>query len=177
MQADSNVGAMHRFLCATFSVATCLLCGFGCHQAHPVMTQLQVRQLQTRHFQINDPKRAVKAVLDVLQDEGFIPKEVNADVGFIYAVREVDVEDSGERFWANFWHGRRDARWKKNSIIECAANVTKRSHDLRVRLSLQVKVIDNSGNVQSVGAIYEPRIYQSLFSRIDKGIFLEKEGV
>ncbi len=141
------------------------------------MTQLQVRQMQTRSYEISDAKRAVKAVLDVLQDEGFIPKEVNAEVGFVYAAKEVDLEDPGERSRATFWHGRRDARWKKNSIIECAANITERQHGVRVRLSFQVKTFDNRGQVLSVDTIHEPRYYQDFFSRIDKGLFLENEGV
>jgi len=141
------------------------------------MTQLQVRQMQTREYGIRESKRAVKAVLDVLQDEGFIPREVDADVGYIYAVKEVDIEDGGEKFWANFWHGRKDARWRKNSIIECAANVSERSAGVRVRLTFQVKIIDNTGRTQSVVTVLEPLIYQDFFSRIDKGVFIEKSGV
>lgn len=155
----------------------CLLISSGCHNPKLAMTQLQVRQMQTRLYEMAEPKRAVKAVLDVLQDEGFIPREVNAEIGFVYAVREVDIEDSGERFWANFWHGRRDARWKKNSIIECAANITKRQRNVRVRLSFQIKVLDNNGHVLSVDTVNEPRFYQDFFSRVDKGLFIEKEGV
>ena len=142
-----------------------------------MMTQLQVRQMQTRQYGIRESKRAIKAVLDVLQDEGFIPREVDADVGYIYAVKEVDVEDGGEKFWANFWHGRRDARWRKNSIIECAANVSERSTGVRVRLTFQVKILDNTGRMQSVVTVLDPRIYQDFFSRVGKGVFLEKSGV
>lgn len=149
----------------------------GCHQAMPVMTQLQIRQMQTRSFNIKDPKRALKAVLDVLQDEGYIPKEVNADVGYIYAARELDLEDPGEKFRANFFQGRKNARWRKNSIIECAANISQRHEGVRVRLSFQVKVFDNTGRVLNVDSVREPIFYQNFFSKIGKGMFLEREGV
>ena len=158
-------------LCAATLVAS------GCHGATLPMTQLQVRQMQTRSFDIQVPKRALKAVLDVLQDEGFIPKEVNADVGYVYAAKELDVEDPEERVRAERLQGRKNARWKKNSIIECAANVTRRQRGVRVRLSFQVKVFDNNGRVLHVDTVREPRFYQDFFSRIDKGIFLEREGV
>ena len=149
----------------------------GCQSTSLPMTQLQVRQMQTREYGIRQPTRALKAVLNVLQDEGFIPRQVDGDVGYIYAVKEVDVEDPGDRFWANFWHGRRDARWRKNSIIECAANVSGRSAGVRVRLTFQVKIVDNTGRTQSVVTVLDPRIYQDFFSRVGKGVFLEKSGV
>jgi len=149
----------------------------GCATTAIPMTQLQVRQMQTREYDIRDSDRAVKAVLDVLQDEGFIPREVNARVGYVYAVKEVDIEDSHEKFWANFWHNRRDAQWRKDSVIECAANVTSRPPGIRVRLTFQVKIMDNHGQVQSVDTVHEPRVYQDFFARVDKGIFLEKSGV
>ncbi|MFQ5517404.1 MAG: hypothetical protein ACE5E8_07500, partial [Acidimicrobiia bacterium] len=133
--------------------------------------------MQTRSYDIKEPKRALKAVLDVLQDEGFIPKEVNTDMGYVYAAKEVDLENAKERFWATFLHGRRDARWRKNSVIECAANVTKRHGDVRVRISFQVKVFDNNGHVLSVGRVDAPRFYQDFFTSVGKGIFIEKEGV
>lgn len=155
----------------------CLLIDSGCHSPEVRMTQLQIRQMQTRSFDIREPKRAVKAILNVLQDEAYIPKQVDADMGFVYAAKEMDLEDTRERFWARFWHGRQDAIWRKNSIIECAANVTELHNGMRVRLNFQVKVFDNKGQVLSVETIDDPRFYQDFFSRVDKGIFIEKEGV
>ncbi len=156
---------------------TCAVLLCGCHGAKIPMTQLQIRQIQTRHYEIKKPKRAVKAILNVLQDEGFIPKQANSEVGFVYAVKEMDIEDSRTRFWATFWHGRKEATWSKHSVIECIANVTELSHGMRVRLSFQVKVFDNNGKVQAVETIHDPQFYQDFFSRVDKGVFLEKEGL
>jgi len=42
---------------------------------------LQVREYQTRTYDTSDTKMVVKAVLNVLQDEGFIIQVVNADLG------------------------------------------------------------------------------------------------
>jgi len=178
MRAVSDKTRRHagiRLIGALFGAS--LLGVVGCAATGPAMTQLQVRQMQTRSYDIRDSDRAVKAVLDVLQDEGFIAREVNARVGYVYAVKEVDIEDPEEKFWANFWNDRRDARWRKNSIIECAANVTPRTPGVRVRLTFQIKVVDNHGEVQSIETVREPLVYQDFFTRIDKGIFLEKAGV
>jgi len=165
---------MKTLVTATFACAV-FLC--GCHGAKIPMTQLEIRQIQTRQYDIKKPKLALKAILNVLQDEGFIPKQANSDIGFVYAVKEMDIEDDRTRFWATFWHGRKDATWSKNSVIECAANVTELSHGMRIRLSFQIKVFDNNGKVLAVETILDPQFYQDFFSRVDKGVFLEKEGV
>ena len=40
----------------------------------PQKTQLQIRQFQTRSYETNDTKMVMKAMLNVLQDDGFIVK-------------------------------------------------------------------------------------------------------
>ncbi len=139
------------------------------------MTQLQIRELQTRSFDIEDSTRVIKAVLDVLQDESFIPKEVNDSIGYIYASKEVDVEDGNEAFWAKFWE--KDPRWNKFLLVECAANITQRAHEVRVRLAFHVKTLDNHARVVAVQPVHDPVFYQRFFSRVDKGVYLEKEGL
>jgi hypothetical protein len=154
-----------------------VLASSGCEAPKVPMSQLQTREIQTRSYDISDPKRALKAVLNVLQDEGFIIKQTNLDLGFLYAAKEADVEDKAERRWATFWQRRGEATWKKDSITECTANVTPFGDGIRVRLNFQAKVMDNTGRVMAVGAIDTPAFYQRFFSRIEKGIFIEKEGL
>jgi hypothetical protein len=148
----------------------------GCQKPKPQLTQLQLRQMQTRQYDINDTKRAMKSVLNVLQDEGFIVKQVNLELGFLNATREMDVEDKSDRFWQKFWHGS-DAVWNKNCIIDCSANVTKFGTGMRIRVNFQKKVLDNKGVCASVANIEDPVFYQEFFSKVDKGIFIEKEEI
>ena len=148
----------------------------GCQRPNVAMSQLQIRQVQTRTYDIQDPKRALKAVLNVLQDDGFIPRQANLELGFIHASKEVEVSRDGEAFWAKFWSGR-DARWRKNSVVECAANVTEIKGGMRLRVNFQVKVMNNKGEVMQVEAVHDPLFYQQFFQRVGKGIFYEKEGV
>ena len=132
--------------------------------------------MQTRQYDIDDTKRAVKSVLNVLQDEGFIVKQAELELGFLYATKELDVEDKGDKAWAKFWHGS-DAVWEKNSIIDCSANVTKYGNGMRMRVNFQRKVLDNQGRVTSITYIEDPLFYQQFFSKVDKGIFFEKEQI
>ncbi len=148
----------------------------GCQSPNHRMSQLQIRQMQTRSYEIKDPKRAIKAVLNVLQDEAFIPRQASLELGFIHAVKEVDVTDGNEAFWAKFWEGK-NARYRSNSIIDCAANVTEIANGVRLRVNFQVKILNNRGEVVSVKAIQDPAFYQYFLQKVDKGIYYEKQGV
>ena len=57
------------------------------------MTQLEKRQFQTRTYESNDKALVMKAMLNVLQDEGFIVYNANPLLGFIYGVKDFDTSD------------------------------------------------------------------------------------
>jgi ribosomal protein S8 len=148
--------------------------GFATTGTTPPRTQLQIREFQTRSYETTDVKMVMKALLNVLQDEGFIVKHASVDLGLLNATKEVDVENKGEAVLLILLVGA-DARWKKNSIIECTGNVSEFGNQVRVRVNFQMKVLDNKGNVIKVGQIEDSKYYQDFFSRVDKGIFLQKE--
>lgn len=140
----------------------------------PPRTQLQVREFQTRTFETNDIKMLMKALLNVLQDEGFIVKHASVELGLLNATKELDIENKGEAVLLILLVGA-DARWKKNSIIECTGNVSEFGNQMRVRVNFQMKVMDNRGNVIKVGQIEDAKYYQDFFSKVDKGVFIQKE--
>jgi len=140
----------------------------------PPKTQLQIREFQTRSFETNNVKMIMKAMLNVLQDDGFIVKNANVDLGLITATKEIDVESKGEAFLSALLVGK-DARWKKNSIIECSGNISEFGKLARVRVNFQMKVMNNKGEVVDVKQIEDLKYYQEFFSKVDKGIFIEKE--
>ena len=140
----------------------------------PQKTQLQIREFQTRTYETNDVKMVLKAMLNVLQDDGFIVKNANVELGLLSATKEVDIESKGEAFVAALFLGAQ-ARWKKNSIIESTANVSDFGKQCRVRVNFQLKVMDNIGGVLEVKQIEDEKYYQDFFSKVDKGIFIQKE--
>ena len=142
----------------------------------PQKTQLQIREFQTRAYDTTDTKMVMKAMLNVLQDDGFIVKNANLELGLLTARKEIDVENSGEVFVAWFFAGQ-NARWKKNSIIEVSANISKFGAQTRVRVNFQRKVLDNRGAVLKVKQINNEGYYQKFFSKVDKGIFIQKENL
>ena len=60
------------------------------------VTQLQVREYQSREFDTDDTKLVMKSMMNVLQDEGFIIKNAVADLGLLSAEKSYDVENTGK---------------------------------------------------------------------------------
>jgi hypothetical protein len=139
-------------------------------------TQLQIREYQTRSYDTNDYKMVMKAVLNTLQDEGYIVKNAVVDLGLLTATKEVNVEDKGEVLLQKLLR-KNKATWAKNSIFEATANVSEYGSETRVRLNFQVKTFNNKGNVQGVRQINDAKFYQDFFAKVDKGIFIQKENL
>lgn len=143
-------------------------------ESKPKPTQLQVREFQTRTFDIKDQKAVMKALLNVLQDEGFIVKSADTNLGFLSATKETDLGYGGSIFWST--QGKDEAqRYKKTQVIETTANVSEYGNGCRVRVNFQKKTLDNMGAVVAVEQITDQAYYQDFFMKVDKGIFLHKE--
>ncbi|MFH0800241.1 MAG: hypothetical protein V2A66_08705 [Pseudomonadota bacterium] len=147
--------------------------------SEPPKTQLQIREFQTRTFDTKDPKLVIKALLNVLQDEGFIIKNADANLGFLSATKEVDL-GGGSPFgfsWGTTNNSKEPARWNKLSVIDATANVSEYGKQCRVRVNFQKKILDNLGAVVEAGPIDDGNYYQIFFEKVDKGIFLQKENL
>lgn len=138
----------------------------------PAMTQLQIRAYQTRSFETKDTKLVMKAVLSVLQDEGFMIREANSDLGVLTATRETDVESKFDRFLAALGS---KGTWDKNSVFDVTINVSPFGEQTRVRANFQLKTMNNVGGVSKVRAMGDEAYYQEFFAKVDKAIFIEKE--
>jgi hypothetical protein len=142
----------------------------------PPKTQLQIREYQTRSYDTNDYKMVMKAVLNTLQDEGYIVKNAVLDLGLLTATKEVDVEDKAQVLLLKLLR-KNKATWPKNSIFEATANVSEFGSQTRVRLNVQVKTYNNRGNLQGARQIENAKFYQDFFAKVDKGIFIQKENL
>ncbi len=160
-----------------FSILT-LAVFTGCTYSAPEspMTQLQVREMQSREFDTKDTKLVTKSVMNVLQDEGFIIKNAVLDLGLISAERYIDIENSNDVFRSRFFSGQY-ARWNKQYIIEASANISEYGNQTRVRLNFQRKTIDNFGSPVDVRTVLDPALYQSFFEKVSKGIFIQQEKI
>jgi hypothetical protein len=159
--------------------ALCALCTL-CACASPtsnggypgVMSQLQIREFQTRAFETADTLLVMKALLNVLQDDFYIIKNADAALGVVTAAKEVDVDDRG--FWGKAFSDEND-RWKKNAVVECSGTVSGHGRQTRVRMNFQVKTYDNRGAIMGVVQVQDQKFYQEFFAKVDKGVFLAKQ--
>ncbi len=142
----------------------------------PEMTQLQVREIETREFDTKDSRLVMKSMMNVLQDEGFVLKNVVPDVGLISAEKSLDIEDKGKAFVATMFAGAA-ARWGKQQSLEASANISEFGDKVRVRVTFQTKKIDNMGCPMSVEKLTNPKLYQEFFDKVAKGIFIQKENI
>ncbi|MHC4070059.1 MAG: hypothetical protein ACYSR8_10900 [Planctomycetota bacterium] len=145
-------------------------------EKHTPKSQLEIRQMQTREYETNDTVMVMKAMLNVLQDDGFMIKQANSNLGFFNATKELDTEDTLAKVWGTFWWGP-NAQWIENSVIDCTANVSEFGEKTRVRTNFQLKKMNNKGGAEKVQTVDDPKFYQEFFSKVDKGIFLEKEQI
>jgi len=139
-------------------------------------TQLQIRQFQTRTFETDDVKMVMKAMINVLQDDDYMIKDANLELGLLSANKEVDVESTGKALLATLAWGK-NARWAKNTIIDVTANISEYGDQCRVRANFQLKKMNNKGEVMEVEKITDEQHYTEFFSKVSKGIFLQEEGL
>ena len=65
--------------CATTNESTC---------RRAPQAPLELRQAQSRTFETADPRLVLKAALNVLQDQGFVIRNADAELGLVTAVME-----------------------------------------------------------------------------------------
>jgi hypothetical protein len=168
----------------------------GCATAvEPAKTQLEVRQFQTRTFDTPDTKLVMKAMLNVLQDDGYVVKNAVVDLGLITAEKEIDLAPGRSGTTGNVFGGvgggviigggRRGGiilggpqtppSFPKSEMRDFTGNVSEFGAQTKVRVSFQRKVLDNRGDVVEVQPIDDAAFYQDFFSRMDKSLYLQQE--
>jgi hypothetical protein len=145
---------------------------------------LELRQAQSRTFETADARLVLKAALNVLQDEGFVIREANAELGLVTAVMESHSTNQGLRAfkWAAILSTYGVAAllpWRDSSVtsVEANVNVSPEARGSRVRVSLVSKTLDKHGNVQRVEPVTDATAYQRLLAGLDKGVYLQREGL
>lgn len=147
---------------------------------------LDLRVAQSRVFDTADNRLVLKAALNALQDAGFTIRQTDAELGLVTAIAEWQLRsrNTGLRVFkwvaAPFTYGASlliPTGRNEFATIEANVNVTREAGRTRARVSLVSRVADAEGNVRRVEAIADPLAYQSLLARLDKAIYLEREGL
>lgn len=115
------------------------------------MTQLEIREIETREFQTTDKLLTMKAMLDVLQDNGYIVETANPTLGFISGSKDVQYLS-----------------------YRMTANISEFSNTTKVRMNVRQIIKNMYGAASEVTEILDAPFYQSLYYQIDKAIFNQK---
>lgn len=137
-------------------------------------SQVEVRQFQTRSYDVAEQALVMKAMLNVLQDLSFIVRTADAQLGVISAEK-----------WSNIEHSKKELKKAKKekialpqtAVMECTANVTMVGGRAQVRVVFQQRVMGPGGTVVEVTRVEDAAFYQEFFARVDKGIFLQQQGI
>jgi hypothetical protein len=175
-------------------VAAALFAGGCTAGVQPPKTQLEVREFQTRTFDTADGKLVMKAMLNVLQDDGYVVKNAVVELGLITATKEIDVAPGrsgsdggvlgglggavvigGGPGGVIFGGPQSAPAYRKTETRDFTGNVSEFGPQTKVRVTFQRKVLDNRGDVVEVEPIEDPVFYQDFFSRMDKSFYLQKE--
>jgi hypothetical protein len=159
-------------------------CASAGGQIAPPASSLQLRELQSRSY-ATDSMSLMKAVLGALQDEGFMVKTADARLGLITAAKEsAQPASEGAKLGrkmaivvtyglAALLPGPKDT----NSVLEATATISGADSESRLRINFQLKLVDGGSRVKEVRSVFEGRLYQEFFARVDKDLFLQREKV
>ena len=140
----------------------------------PPPTQLELRAFQTREYDTTDTKLVMKAMLNVLQDMGFIVNDADVELGLLTASKWTDIPHTKKEIK----RARKDeATLSKSLVLECTANISPFDNQSRVRVNFQKRILDERGGTMEARPVEDAAFYQTFFSKVDKGIFLQEEGV
>jgi hypothetical protein len=160
-------------------ITLCFLVIHGClafGPSTPPKTQLEIRQIQTRVYETADTKLVLKAMLHVLQDEDYIVGNADSDLGYVTAIKEKQLR-SRAPFFSSLNDDGKEERWEKLERIEATVNVQGHGKQTKVRANFRRKIIDNLGDVMEVKQIQDEKFYLEFFSKVNKGVFLQKEKI
>jgi hypothetical protein len=133
-------------------------------------TQLQLREMQQRVYDNPDKAKVLKAIINLLQDDQYMIKNVDTNLGYFNAVKEKT------RYVTDL----REVPLK--DIYEATVNVTEYGGKSKVRVTFYYKCIWLAhkwfGDIipeKELGStdIYDANFYQDFFMKLDKALFLE----
>jgi hypothetical protein len=119
----------------------------------------------------------MKTVINALQDDGFIIRSADRELGYVTASKDFEVSGGFGGFALQFYGQGQQPRFDRMATLEALVNVSDFGKETKVRAVFQRRVIDNFGAPSSAFQIEEPGFYQQFFFKVDKSLFIEREGL
>lgn len=152
-------------------------------------SSLSTRQMQTRAYNELDDGAILSASVAVLQDMGYAIDEIEAELGVISASKRADATNKLEAFGTltvdamqcvftlmlacngKRYQGIDDVQDIRLTLI---ASPRQPSGDVPVRITIQRIIWDKAGRLSEQETITDPAVYDSMFAKLSKAVFLER---
>jgi hypothetical protein len=112
----------------------------------PTEAQMKIRSVQTRTFDVKDRQHAMRAVIAVLQDLGFIIERANEALGLVTAARFAEP---------NYY-----------DVVSVTVTVRPEAEG---RMMIRANAIYNNKPIE------DPKVYQNFFAALERSMFMVKE--
>ena len=148
---------------------------------------LEIRALQSRTFVAPTETELLAATIAVLQDMEYNVERIESPLGVITASKVADADSSGEQFGlfmvdllcamvAGDCQAMDAASDDQLIMLTFVVQPSlANSQEFVARVTLQRVVYDTQDRVRLKEPIHEPEMYQQIFERLAKSIFLEVE--
>jgi len=148
-----------------------------------VSSAVELRSLQTRSYEATNSKAVMQALLATMQDEGFRIRRAEPELGLLVAEKDsVARPGMGKKFLRAYvmiatYGALGGDIGHQHSVLEATAQVSESDGNVKVRVGLQLRALDKGGNLVQAHTVGDGAAYQALFARLDKSLFLQKEGL
>jgi hypothetical protein len=140
------------------------------------------RQLQTRKYKTTAEDKIINACVSVLQDSGFTVENTDAKLGTILASKQREAVESGQVAGAIIIaviFGVAIPIDKNQSMfasIVVSPAASEKNASL-VRITFSRLVWNDRGAVSKAERLEDPEVYQTFFTKLSKGLFLEAQSI
>jgi len=166
-------------------VAPLAACASAGGQRPAIRSSVELRALQTRSYQATSSKAVMQALLDTMQDEGLRVSRTEPELGLIVAEKEhVSQPGTAQKVLRAYlivstYGAAALLPWQRfeHTVLEATAQVSEADGGVKVRVGLQLRMLDKGGRVVRAQTVEDGAAYQALFTRLDKSLYLQKEGL
>ena len=148
-------------------ILTCpLLLAIGC-ATNSNTSQNQLQIIQTRSYKTTDVKPVMKAMLSVFQDNGFIVKTANTELGLLNAINNLDLEPGTPSASHSLLFNPGD-HMGKNLCVMASVNVSKSGKECRARVNFQYSYLNDKSTEEITEQVIDENVYKTFFSEVDR---------
>jgi hypothetical protein len=140
------------------------------------------RQLQTRKYNTTAEDKIITTCVNVLQDSGFTIENTDAKLGTILASKEREAVEAGQVAGALIVaviFGVAvpiDKNQKMFASIVVSPSASEKKASL-VRITFSRLVWNDRNAVSKAERLEDPEVYQTFFTKLSKGLFLEAQNI